>query len=60
MRPSGLFPFGGFMELGKKKQKPVELVKMIHLDTKKRADVHPDEVMNMYKGGYRKIKQKAD
>lgn len=32
----------------------VELVTMVHLDTAKSAEVHPDEVDNYYAGGYRK------
>ena len=38
------------------KPKKVSLIKMVHMDTKKRADVHPIEQLNYFKGGYRKLK----
>lgn len=36
-------------------QKKVALIKMIHMDTGAKVDVHPLEQLNYFRGGYRKV-----
>jgi hypothetical protein len=38
--------------MAEKKEKAPKLVKMEHVDTGKKADVHPEEVENFKKGGF--------